>query len=230
MERFSYGFRFLYYGMEHYPGPESGTRESEAPSIHAAPTERELASVSYASEYAWKDKQAAALMIPLNQSLQLVVAQISIEQAERSTKQTAAAHELAQKSYELPNIMARDSAIGIKSGERSTQLTLLAAIYLPLTLATGVFGMQNIAQRLDLRLALAYRSHFSRRDKRLEQQTDQDDQDEKASRSSLHSSGHRTFISTTSLAHRRLSNELSERSIQLRSRTSGQERVTGRGI
>ncbi|SMQ54846.1 unnamed protein product [Zymoseptoria tritici ST99CH_3D7] len=190
MDRSSHMFRFFDAHVNSYPGPKSGTRKSEAPSIHVAPTERELASISYASEYAWMDKQAADLMVLLNQALQLVVAQISIEQ-------TAA-------SLEMSNIMARDSAIGIKNGERSTQLTLLAAIYLPLTLATGIFGM-NITEINDgtprfwwaivvavlllipSGIFITYILLISRRDKRPEQQKDQDldDQDEMASIFSL---------------------------------------------
>ncbi|SMR63118.1 unnamed protein product [Zymoseptoria tritici ST99CH_3D1] len=206
-------------------------------------------------------------MFALNQHLQLVIAQISIEQAEQSTKQTAAANELAQRSLELSNIMARDSAIGRKNSERSTQLTLLAAIYLPLTLATGVFGEHSYHVGLVRVLAydriilgmnikeinggtprfwwvlvlavlllipsgifITYILLTSKRDKRLEQQQqDQDDQDEKASRLSLRGSGGRpTPISTTvpgSERHRRPADELSERTIDLPPRTSGEERA-----
>lgn len=41
-----------------------------------------------------------------------------------------------------------DSAANKKQAERATMLTLMAAIYLPLTLATGIFGMniQEIEQ------------------------------------------------------------------------------------
>lgn len=95
---------------------------------------RQFASQSAQSEYEWLDKRAADLMPLLNEQLQLVIAQLSVEQSQKAAEQTAASHRLAE-------LTVRDSAISIKNGERSTLLTLLAAIYLPLTLATGIFGM-----------------------------------------------------------------------------------------
>lgn len=97
-------------------------------------TPRQLASTSVDREYAYIDKRAADLMPLLNENLQLVMAQLSVEQSQKATEQTAASHRLAE-------LTVRDSAISIKNGERSTLLTLLAAVYLPLTLATGIFGM-----------------------------------------------------------------------------------------
>lgn len=115
--------------------------ESGSGNEAAGTTTPQQISSSPAQDYAWVDKQAADLMPLLNENLQLIAAQISIEQTEQSL-------ELSKRSAELADVMARDSAISIKNGERSTLLTLLAAIYLPLTLATGIFGM-NIKEILD---------------------------------------------------------------------------------
>lgn len=47
--------------------------------------------------------------------------------------------------YQDSAIMKEDSAVMRKQARRATLLTILAAIYLPLTLVTGVFGM-NISE------------------------------------------------------------------------------------
>lgn len=70
--------------------------------------------------YNEREQEASELTPILNEISQLIFAQISLE---------------------LSSAMMEDSKMSIKNGERGTQLTLLAAIYLPLTLATGIFGM-----------------------------------------------------------------------------------------
>ncbi|GIZ39093.1 hypothetical protein CKM354_000248400 [Cercospora kikuchii] len=83
-------------------------------------SERQLASLSFNDEYEWLEKQMIHLMSSLNQNLQLIIASISLKQSRTALE---------------------DSRTSRRNGERATLLTLLAAVYLPLTLATGVFGM-----------------------------------------------------------------------------------------
>jgi Mg2+ and Co2+ transporter CorA len=45
----------------------------------------------------------------------------------------------------IGSVQVRDSETSRKQAERATMLTLLAAVYLPLQLVTGIFGM-NIAE------------------------------------------------------------------------------------
>ncbi|SMR60921.1 unnamed protein product [Zymoseptoria tritici ST99CH_1E4] len=71
------------------------------------------ASSSVTADYQLLDGQMAALMPFLNETLQIIMASINLADAQESKR----------------------------NGKRSTLLTLLAAIYLPLTLATGIFGM-----------------------------------------------------------------------------------------
>ncbi|CAK1354243.1 unnamed protein product [Cercospora beticola] len=83
-------------------------------------TSRQQAASSPDKEHAWLDKQAADLMPRLNENLQVIIATLNVEQSQ---------------------VALKDAEVSRRNGERSTQLTLLAAIYLPLTLATGIFGM-----------------------------------------------------------------------------------------
>lgn len=99
----------------------------EDPNRQPSLTAREKASSSVQEEYNWIDGKAAELMPILNENLQLVIAMISIEQAKRTADQT--------------QIAMDDAQVNRKNSERSTKLAYLAAIYLPLTLATGIFGM-----------------------------------------------------------------------------------------
>lgn len=95
---------------------ESTQQTAKGPSL----TPRQLAASSIEEEYAWLDKQAADLMPRLNENLQVVIATINLEQSQ---------------------VALKDAEVSRRNGKKSTRLTLLAAIYLPLTLATGIFGM-----------------------------------------------------------------------------------------
>ncbi|USW48526.1 Putative Mg2+ transporter protein, CorA-like/Zinc transport protein ZntB [Septoria linicola] len=48
---------------------------------------------------------------------------------------------IAELSLEQSRLAAHDSRISIKNGQRSLVLAILAAIYLPLSLAASIFGM-----------------------------------------------------------------------------------------
>ncbi|CAK1354244.1 unnamed protein product [Cercospora beticola] len=81
---------------------------------------RQLASSTFEEEYNWLENKTIHVMASLNESLQLIIASVNLRQS---------------------SIALEDSRNSRQNGERATLLTLLAAIYLPLTLATGIFGM-----------------------------------------------------------------------------------------
>ncbi|WPA97333.1 uncharacterized protein RHO25_001942 [Cercospora beticola] len=92
--------------------------ESRVSSSYQSP--RQLVSRTLEEEHNWLERQAAHVMSSLNENLQLIIAAISLKQS---------------------RIALEDSRTSRRNGELATLLTLLAAIYLPMTLATGIFGM-----------------------------------------------------------------------------------------
>ncbi|GIZ43176.1 hypothetical protein CKM354_000641400 [Cercospora kikuchii] len=68
---------------------------------------------SWTEQWTSMHRQAEELSTSLNDSFQMLIGAMAVQ----------------------------DSAVNKKQAERATMLTLLAAIYLPLTLATGIFGM-----------------------------------------------------------------------------------------
>ncbi|SMR60072.1 unnamed protein product [Zymoseptoria tritici ST99CH_3D1] len=74
------------------------------------------------------DKQVTNLMLSVNDALHLILAQISVEQS-------TAGNKLAEQSAEKAERIAK------VSGRATFAFSLVAAFYLPPTLATGIFGM-----------------------------------------------------------------------------------------
>lgn len=95
---------------------------------------RQLPADSVEDEYSLLDKIAAELMPTLNDNIQIMIAAIGLEQSE-------AAFRISQNALDIAANSQHDTELSRQSGERATMLALLAAIYLPLTLATGIFGM-----------------------------------------------------------------------------------------
>lgn len=104
-------------------------------------TSRHLAASSVEDEYLWLEKGAADLMPLLNENLQIIIATINLEQSEIALNNAEVSRADAKVALAHAEVSRLDAEVSRRNGERSTQLTLLAAIYLPLTLATGVFGM-----------------------------------------------------------------------------------------
>jgi hypothetical protein len=84
-------------------------------------------------------KQASALSSKASNEIQLVIGSVTI-QVMLSTFHT----------YDVPSKVAQDSDMMKQQSRRATLLTLLAAFYLPLTLVTGIFGM-NIREFDDVK-------------------------------------------------------------------------------
>jgi Mg2+ and Co2+ transporter CorA len=80
------------------------------------------------------DARLRAIIVALNDDIQIVIGSVQIQDAKAMKRQ-------ADLTMQLTETTMRQTEVSIRQTRWTVALAILAALYLPMTLVTGIFGM-----------------------------------------------------------------------------------------